>query len=54
MRWHPVADSLPHQATEELSLEGFTIPKGTAFQGALASGLCGDHLMLICRILTVF
>ena len=33
MRWHPVAESLPHQATENLTIGGYEIKKGTTVVG---------------------
>ena len=34
MRWHPVAESLPHQATENLTIGGYEIKKGTTVVGS--------------------
>ena len=33
MRWHPVADSLPHYASEDVEIGGVTIPKNAPIQG---------------------
>ena len=35
MRWHPVADSLPHYASEDVEIGGVTIPKNAPIQGLL-------------------
>ena len=36
-RCYPVADTLPHQATEDVVLGGFRIPKGSGIQGWLTA-----------------
>merc|ERR1719394_608837 len=33
----PVADSLPHQSSEDIESEGYLFPKGTYFFGALSA-----------------
>ena len=33
MRWHPVADSLPHYSSEDVEIGGFIIPKNAPIQG---------------------
>ena len=34
MRWHPVAESFSHQATENLTIGGYEIKKGTTVVGS--------------------
>ena len=34
-RCYPVADTLPHQATEDVILDGFHVPKGSVIQAWL-------------------
>ena len=36
-RCQPVADTLPHQATEDVILDGFRVPKGSGVQGWLTA-----------------
>ena len=36
-RCHPVGDSLPHQTTEDVVLDGYNIPKGSLVQAWLTA-----------------
>jgi len=37
MRWHPVVDTLPHRATEDIEVQGVPIPNETVVQASLTA-----------------